>query len=163
MDYTAVYGFPLSPLEERIAELFHLNVKRLSGISLYVHPEIPSKKLANARKTFALELQLREAILCLADATLFGSASKGLLATVRGIYFSWQRGQEYGYGHRSYEQVEEVSVDSFLGAYVLVLGTPDDYIWADCCSNPVLLKQLINFLKAAKEEVLRDNRPPQQG
>jgi hypothetical protein len=52
---------------------------------LYIHPDIPSKKLAKAYKK--CNVPTGEGIIGLVDFTVFGSASEALLFGVRGIYF----------------------------------------------------------------------------
>lgn len=53
--------------------------------SAFVHPSIPEKKLANARKVHAANIPPQETILALYDGTAFGSATDGFVITSRRI------------------------------------------------------------------------------
>ncbi len=62
--------------------------RRLTGVdSTWIHPSIPEKKLANARKIHAPHLPAGETILALYDGTAFGSATEGFILTCRRVCF----------------------------------------------------------------------------
>jgi len=60
--------------------------------SAYVHPSIPEKKLAGARKVHAANIPPQETILALYDGTAFGSATDGFVLTSRRI--AWKNQME---------------------------------------------------------------------
>jgi len=102
-DYEAIYGFALTEEERAIADLFHARVE--AGTGIFVHPDIPSDKLQNARNKYA-SIAEDEAILGLVDNTVMGSAKEGLLLTVRGI--CWRNMWESGHS-REYSTLGSVS------------------------------------------------------
>lgn len=75
-------------VEETFANLIEGAVRAFSKTpsNLYFAPEIPEKKAANALKKYAPSVD-RDRILFLYDATLFGSATDGFLATDSAFYY----------------------------------------------------------------------------
>lgn len=67
-----------------------LNLDGTSGLlnldGVFIYPNIPSKKLTNAIKSYAGDI-MPDDVMVLLDDTLFGSASEGLIATKDKLYF----------------------------------------------------------------------------
>lgn len=53
---------------------------------LYVAPDIPADKEANARAAYGAEIRPAERVLALYDATWFGSGDEGWMLTARRVY-----------------------------------------------------------------------------
>jgi hypothetical protein len=67
--------------------------------SLYFYENIPAKKKTNAKSSYVTPLDDDEAIICLYDSTIFGSAKEGICLTTKAIYWKSlaQEGQYIGY------------------------------------------------------------------
>ena len=150
MGTRAAYGFSLTAEEERVAELFHKYVK--AGDHLYVHPEIPPKKLQNARNVFA-PVADREAVLGLADGTVFGSAKEGLVLTVRRLYWTVEAMSSKG-DSCAYDELGSVSIDSsIINRGLNIAGRSTRMPLATVLPDD--LQRLADFLNAVRTESVK--------
>jgi hypothetical protein len=88
-------------IKEYILRELNKNKDIFTGVSRYIYPVFPDKKLFNAKKSH--NLQLKDEILWLYDTTLFGSATENVIITEDGlrkidtflgkteIYVSWEK------------------------------------------------------------------------
>lgn len=120
-----VYKRDLKLVELVIVELFHRLVPKNN--SLYTFPNIPEKKLSNAKGTYA-NVTASELLLGLWDDTVFGSARDGYLITTQGVY--WHNSGEDD-GQREYAGVQpgEVQAKAEWATYKVFL-TPTNYVKA---------------------------------
>ncbi len=82
--YESVYGRKLSPVEAAIVDSWHTKVGKVT--SIYTYPDIPEKKLRNAKMSY-VQLTPDSLIIALQDSTVFGSAKEGAIFTSGGIHW----------------------------------------------------------------------------
>ena len=70
----------------QVRQIFTDKRFHLVGDNIYLAPEIPGKKFANALNTFAMGVNGNDALL-LIDNTIFGSAKDGCLMTDEALYW----------------------------------------------------------------------------
>lgn len=85
-DYSEIYGRELTAIEAAIVNAWHTIVGQRRGI--YNYPEIPERKVSNAKRAYA-QLRPDELIIALRDDGSFGSAKLGFVITTHGVY--WRR------------------------------------------------------------------------
>lgn len=104
---------------------------------LYVAPDIPANKEANARAVYGAEIHPAERILVLYDATWFGSGDKGWILTARRVYATGRWGPVW------------VDLDRIVNEGVSVLG---DYVSiqsrVDLTGPKSVLHQLAGFFRS---------------
>jgi hypothetical protein len=105
--YESQFGWELSPYDLAIINSWH---KELEGKeSIFTYPEIPAKKIQNAKAQYAF-LREDEFVIGLQDSTAFGSAKAGFLVTNKSIYWrSTGSGQQ---GQILFSEIDPHSVDS---------------------------------------------------
>ena len=145
------YSYSLTP--EQTAEVLSI-IKRHSSTDLYIIPNIPDKKLVNARK--ANRVPANEKILCLVNAAVWGGAKNSLLVGLSGIYFrnDW-KGDSPGHHFFSYSELQNVVINSSGWFEMSVGGINFDM---SGCSMP--RKKLISMLQEIQTVIKK--QPPGQ-
>ena len=145
------FSYSLTP--EQTAEVLSI-IRRHSSYDLYIIPNIPDKKLVNARE--ASNVPTDEKILCLVNATVLDSAKNSLLVGLHGIYFrnGWN-GDSPGRHFFSYVELQNVVID-ISGWFEMSIGGVNFNMSA--CSMP--RKKLISMLQEI-QTVIKKNPPIQ--
>jgi hypothetical protein len=75
-------------IEKKVIALLGIYGNKIAKnkLDIYFHPNIPTKKLNNAIKSYAQSLRHRD-ILALCDDTLFGGAEDGFIIARKGIFY----------------------------------------------------------------------------
>jgi len=96
----------LDPIDVAILALWDMHVGKIEHFFNY--PDIPKKKLMNAKLRYASSLTPYDQIVALQDNTVFGSAKEGVLFTTRNIF--WNTGFSDGSEHISLEDIDPSTV-----------------------------------------------------
>jgi hypothetical protein len=104
---------------------------------LYVAPDIPPNKEANARAVYGAEIRPAERVLALYDATWFGSGDEGWILTSRRVYATASWGPVW------------VNLDNIVNEGVSVLGDYVDIQMRVALTGPKnVLYQLAGFFRS---------------
>jgi len=116
---------------------------------LYVAPDIPDKKLSNARKACLVPAQ--ERIIGLIDCTLWGSAKNGILFGGLGIYYHYgEILAPHREGRIPYQNLLRISLKKDTSLKRIELGN-DQYF--DCSSSSVGCDVILNILESVKDSI----------
>lgn len=111
--YQKQFNHNLSPYD--LAIIYSWN-KSVEGIkSIYIHPDIPEKKISNAKKKY-VNLLDGEFVIGLQDSTTFGSAKDGFVVTNRAIH--WRRpDSKYSQRRAAFLHIEPFLVEFDRGIF----------------------------------------------
>ncbi len=139
--YEAIYGKALAPAECAVVKEWRSRFLKESGF--YTFPDIPEKKLRNAKASYA-PVSADEVIVGLQDSTAFGSAKAGLLATCTGVH--WCSAGASGAGCVKFSDISAHDVRHESKSSPVVLG-PQLAVSLVCSAEG--LSKLASFLREA--------------
>jgi hypothetical protein len=144
---------------DETSERILTTIRRLRGAldvpgGLFVEPEIPAKKLANARTS--CRVPESERVLALVDCTAMGSAKHAVLFCEGGVYYhnAWMSARHAGPGHVGYAELSRLPVTA-AEAHEIGLGPDRSLELSGCRLRPAQVAHLIRVVQAAVE-----GRPP---
>lgn len=120
-EYESLYGRTLSPLEAAIIDSWNSRVTEQP--CLYTFPRIPENKLKNARGACGLPCPDSALIIGLQDSTVWGSAKRGAIFTVEGVYWTPAGGKPaQSMKYREFEPSAMKYVDAAFGDGYIALS-----------------------------------------
>ena len=143
------FSYSLTPeLTEEVLAI----IRNHRGNDMYIVPNIPNKKLVNARE--ANYVPADENILCLVNSTVWGGAKNSLLVGLHGIYVrnDWA-GDSPGHHFVSYMELLNVVVGS-KGWYEMSIGETNFNMSSCNMSRKTLVRMLREIQTVIKEDVL---------
>jgi hypothetical protein len=140
-----------APLQKDISEEVLKTLKTrtvsLASGAIYVHPNIPEKKLSNARTSCMIPAS--EQAMALIDCTVFGSASDSIVFGGSGLYYHHSGGNVPDPGHIPYSEFPEIH---FATAWLNCVTLGNDR-YCNKAGASIGRDKLIELLNAVKDLV----------
>lgn len=136
--------------------------ERVKDKKVFCRPDIPEKKLNNAIRSFAEDIDNSE-VLVLVDSTLFGSASEGMIITAYSLHAKDLAGPPRSY---NINEINEVAFRQSMLSPAITINGNDFFLTAGIgkdamvilAENLNVLCKASNVLNTAKEIILRTRR-----